>query len=113
MIQEKLDGLIKQTLKNLGIEAGEIVLEHPADLAHGDYSTNVALVYAKELKEKPRELAERIVAELKKGQTSNLERGLTFEKIEVAGAGFINFYLSPGFFAESMAEIVREADNFV
>src|SRR3989338_8680554 len=78
MIQEKLTDLIKGALKNLNIEAKGILLEHPADLAHGDYSTNVALVHAKELGMKPREVAERIVAEIKKGQTSNLERGLTF-----------------------------------
>jgi len=116
MIQEKLTDLIKGALKNLNIEAKGILLEHPADLAHGDYSTNVALVHAKELGMKPREVAERIVAEIKKGQTSNLERGLTFRdgisKIEIAGGGFINFFLSPKFFAESVAEIVRLADNF-
>ena len=64
MIQEKLTDLIKGALKNLNIEAKGILLEHPADLAHGDYSTNVALVHAKELGMKPREVAERIVAEI-------------------------------------------------
>ena len=114
MIQEKLTDLIKGALENLNIEAKEVLLEHPADLVNGDYSTNAALVYAKALKMKPREVAEKIVTELKtelgKGQTSNLERGLTFRdgisKIEIAGGGFINFYLSPEFFAESVELLV-------
>lgn len=119
MIQRKLEGLIKQTLQNLGIEAKDILLEHPADLAHGDYSTNAALVYAKELKMKPRELAEKIAACIKgstflgsQGRTLGEQEGRILEKVEVAGAGFINFYLSPKFFADSVAEIVRKADNF-
>ena len=112
MIAEKIKETLAAALKNLGIEAGEIVLEHPADLINGDYSTNVALVLAKRLKEKPRELAEKIVAEIKKGQTPNPEKGLTFEKIEIAGAGFINFYLSPKFFAESIEKILKAGDDF-
>ncbi|TSC67100.1 MAG: Arginine-tRNA ligase [Parcubacteria group bacterium Gr01-1014_73] len=109
MIKEKLDGLIKQTLKSLGIEAKEILLEHPADLAHGDYSTNVALVYAKETKMKPKELAESIRFALLK-ELAQDEIGIS--KIEVAGAGFINFYLSPKFFADSIAEILAFGENF-
>ena len=120
MIVEDLQRSIAVILKAIGIASPKIEVEHPTDLAHGDYSTNVALQYAKELKMKPRDLAEKIVTELKteleKGQPSNLERGLTFRdgisKTEIAGGGFINFYLSPKFFAESVAEIVREADNF-
>jgi len=114
MIQEKLEGLIKQALKSLEIESKDILLEHPADLARGDYSTNVALVLAKKLKEKPLDIAEKIVSEIKnKGETFVSDKGFAFlEKIEIAGGGFINFYLSPKFFAESVAEIVRSADNF-
>src|SRR3989344_3630128 len=113
MIQEKLTDLIKGALKNLDIEARGILLEHPADLAHGDYSTNVALVYAKELKMKPREVAEKIVAEIKnKGETPPW-RGFAFlERTEIAGAGFINFYLSSRFFADSLAGIFAQGENF-
>ena len=64
MIAEKIEEILASALKNLGIEVGEIILEHPADLANGDYSTNVALVLAKKLKERPTEIAEKIAKEL-------------------------------------------------
>ena len=58
------------TGKNLpaqaGIEAKDVVLEHPADLKMGDYSTNVAMAYAKQLSINPKELAEKIKVELEK-----------------------------------------------
>ncbi|OGZ57155.1 MAG: arginine--tRNA ligase, partial [Candidatus Ryanbacteria bacterium RIFCSPLOWO2_12_FULL_47_9c] len=122
MIAKKIKEILVAALKNLEIEAGEIVLEHPADLANGDYSTNIALVLAKQLKEKPRELAENITREINgksannKGEAFVLNEGLAFlgfvERIEVAGAGFINFYLSPEFFASQIAEIISKGDNF-
>src|SRR3989344_462322 len=122
MIAKKIKEILVAALKNLEIEAGEIVLEHPADLANGDYSTNIALVLAKQLKEKPRELAENITREINgkgannKGGAFVLNEGLAFlgfvERIEVAGAGFINFYLSPEFFASQIAEIISKGDNF-
>ena len=106
MIVEKIRKTIADSLKNLGIEVGEITLEHPADLEHGDFSTNAALVYAKEAKMKPSKLADKIVEELK-------DKSLKFvERIEIAGAGFINFYLSPRFFASQIAEIISKGDNF-
>ena len=111
MIAEKIEEILASALKNLGIEVGEIILEHPADLANGDYSTNVALVLAKKLKERPTEIAEKIAKELQ-GSALKSEKGQTFEKIKVAGNGFINFYLSPKFFAGSIGEILKAGGDF-
>ena len=108
MIVEKIRKTIADSLKNLGIEVGEITLEHPADLEHGDFSTNAALVYAKEARMKPRDLAERIVHIIHNSKFILHE----LERIEIAGAGFINFYLSPRFFASQIAEIISKGDNF-
>src|SRR3989338_8632797 len=94
MIVGDLKKSIQEALKTLGIEAPKVELEHPAELNHGDFSTNVALATAKIAKQKPRDIAEKVVAELQK----NLPNGV--KKIEVAGAGFINFYLTKGFFSE-------------
>lgn len=77
-------------------------MEHPADLKMGDFSTNVAMVFAKESKTNPRELAERIVGEINKSLPEEVE------KIETAGAGFINFYLSKKFFVNSLNEILED-----
>ena len=111
MIAEKIKKILATALKNLEIETGEIVLEHPANLANGDYSTNIALILAKQLKEKPKDVAEEIVKILQ-GSALKSEKGQTFKKIEIAGAGFINFYLSPEFFASQIAEIISKGDNF-
>ncbi|MSU56064.1 MAG: arginine--tRNA ligase [Candidatus Taylorbacteria bacterium] len=99
MIVEELKKAISEAVKNLGVESPKVELEHPAELSHGDYSTNIAMASAKLAKQKPRDIAERIVAELQK----NLPTGV--EKIEVAGAGFINFHLKKEFFADAVKDI--------
>ncbi len=105
-MKEELRNLILGVLKRLAIEAGEFVVEHPADLSHGDYSTNVAMAVAKAQKSNPRLLAEKIVAELQKEFPRNIE------KIEIAGPGFINFHLSKDFFASAISEILKEGEVF-
>lgn len=105
-MQEKIKNLIKDALKNLDIEINDVVLEHPADLNRGDYSTNVAMAIAKSIKSDPKVLAKKIVTEI-----SRLNVDKYIEKVEVAGAGFINFYLSRQFFAGSIEEILNKADN--
>jgi arginyl-tRNA synthetase len=99
-MEEILKNLIKRALEDLNISVKEVVLEHPTDLKMGDYSSNIALALAKEQKSNPRELGERIAAELNK----NLPKEVA--KIEIAGAGFINFYLNKNFFVESIENII-------
>lgn len=106
-MQEKIKNLIKEALQNLKIESVDFVVEHPVDLAMGDYSTNVAMILSKSLKDNPREIAEKIVAEIQNSPKSDL--GL--DRVETAGAGFINFYLLKEFFAENIKEIL-ENENF-
>ncbi|KKS73438.1 MAG: Arginine-tRNA ligase [Parcubacteria group bacterium GW2011_GWF2_42_7] len=105
-MQDKIKNLIKDALQNLGIEASEIALEHPADLKMGDYSTNVAMAIAKNVKSNPKDLAKKIVTEILR---LNLDKYI--EKVEVAGAGFINFYLSRKFFGNSIEEILNQGEN--
>ncbi|MBI4068071.1 arginine--tRNA ligase [Candidatus Kaiserbacteria bacterium] len=78
------------------ISSAEVTLEHPAELKNGDYSSPVAIQYAKKLGKKPRDLTEEIVAKLR-----TIEG---VDKIEVAGAGFINFYLARSALAKAMEE---------
>ncbi|KKQ20551.1 MAG: Arginine-tRNA ligase [Candidatus Nomurabacteria bacterium GW2011_GWA1_37_20] len=106
-MQDKIKNLIKDALKNLNIEISNINLEHPEDLKNGEYSTNVAMVVvAKNVKSNPKELAEKIVAEALR---LNLDKNI--EKIEVAGAGFVNFHLSRKFFSRSTEEILNKGEN--
>ncbi|MFZ2150066.1 MAG: arginine--tRNA ligase [Minisyncoccia bacterium] len=105
-MEQKIKNLIKDALKNLNIEVSEITLSHPEDLKNGDYSTNVALAIAKNIGEKPKHLADKIVKELSRLNTDD-----AIEKLEVAGAGFINFHMARKFFSSSVEEILSKADS--
>jgi len=105
MIEEKIKKLIKDALENLDVEVTEIFLEHPASLLMGDYSTNIAMACAKALKANPKELAEKITKELLR-----LNNDKYIEKIE-ASAGFINFFLSRKFFADSVEKMLNQGDD--
>ncbi|MBU0998943.1 arginine--tRNA ligase [Patescibacteria group bacterium] len=106
-MQQEIKNLIKDVLKNLDIEVSNIALEHPEDLINGDYSTNVALAIAKSIERNPKELAEKIVVEINR---LNVDKNI--EKVEIAGNGFINFYLSRKFFTKSTEEILNKVENF-
>lgn len=109
MIKNTLENSIKTTLWELQIEEakiGKINLEHPEELSNGDYSCNIAMILAKQVSQNPRELAEKIVAEILERQPKEVE------KVEVAGPGFINFYLSPEFFVLQNKEILKADKKF-
>ena len=96
-IQADLKKAIARALAENGIDAKDITLEHPAVIAHGDFSTNAALVYAKAVKISPRDLAGKLKAFLEVKPLKEVIR------IDIAGPGFINFFLSPEFFVKSLA----------
>ena len=102
-MQTKITDAVSAASTALGIFE-KPVLEHPAELSHGDYSTNIALVAAKKVGKNPRELAEKIIAEL--GAIEGVE------KIETAGAGFVNFHLSRDVFAEGVEEILSAGEKW-
>ena len=63
-------------------------IEIPSDVSHGDFSTNAAMVSARAFHKAPKMIADAIIGAM------NLE-GSSFEKVEVAAPGFINFFLAP------------------
>ena len=81
------------------------VLERPRDPANGDWSTNLAMMLAKPLGEKPRVLAARLVERLDLDATG-------VSKVDIAGPGFINFYLAAGANASGLASIVARGDAY-
>ncbi len=83
---DAIRGALADAAARLGAPAPTVELERPRDPTHGDLSTNLALVLAKSLRKKPREVAERLVA------TLALPAGLV-RKVEIAGPGFINIFL--------------------
>lgn len=109
MIRDILENSIKIALQSLKIDESKIsriILEHPEDFSHGDYSCNVAMVLAKQVSQNPRELAGKIVAEILERKPKEVS------KVEVAGPGFINFYLSPEFFVMQSKEIIKADKKF-
>ena len=82
----------------------KIQLEVPKDEQHGDFACNIAMLLAKELRMPPRKIAEAIAA--------GIETGGEIEKVEVAGAGFINFYLSNARLYNVMSEIEAKGSDY-
>jgi arginyl-tRNA synthetase len=103
IIEEIKKTIVKSCINlNLSIIEDEIKIEHPADVSFGDYSTNIAMMLGKSEKSNPRELAEKI----RKGILELVSDESLIKKIEVAGAGFINFYLEPEYLIKE-AEVIN------
>ena len=83
----------------------EIGLEVPAHTEHGDFSTNIAMAMARAEKKAPRKIAEAIVAALGDGD------GM-WDRIEIAGPGFINFYLTPRCWFGMLDEVYRQGELY-
>lgn len=100
-MKEKITAVVNDVLKELRLEQVAFTVEHPAELSHGDYACNVAMI----LGGNPREHAEKITSEIE-GKIDGVE------KVEIAGPGFINFTLKRDFFAESLGTIEKAGDTF-
>lgn len=81
------------------------IIEVPKDKANGDYSSNVAMAGAKCFRKAPRQIAEIIVSHLDLSDT-------LFERCEIAGPGFINFYLGGKFYAEILKDVVNSGADY-
>ena len=89
----------------LGAAGTEVLLERPRDPTHGDLATSVALQLAKPLRKRPRELAETILDRLQ------VPAGLV-SKTEVAGPGFINFWLAESALSDVLVRILTQGSAF-
>ena len=83
----------------------EFNVEVPADKANGDYSTNAAMVNARTLRLAPRKIAETLVANTDLSQTY-------FDRVEVAGPGFINFYFGAAYYADVLLDVCAAGKNY-
>jgi len=111
MVREHLISLIRQAVEPLlcgtGVEIqGDIHLETPPSKEFGDFSTNTAMVLASQLKRPPREVASALIAAMQKISPAFVE------KIELAGPGFINFFLHPSWLHDSLREILDSGENY-
>lgn len=87
-MQEEIKKYILKDLEKLGYPEVDFIVELPKDISNGDFSTNIALILSKQIGKNPKEIADALILNWSSQDTS------TFSKIEVAGPGFINFYLS-------------------
>lgn len=104
MIKELLHQIVIDTMDALKLaHAKDFIVEIPNNNEFGDYSTNAAMILGKENKLSPKQLAEKLQKELKKNKS--------FKKIEIAGPGFINFFLAPSMYQNVFWEIYK-AEEF-
>lgn len=102
-IKDKIKNYIFVATKKLfDIKPKSVPVNYPDRREFGDYATPVAMGLAKQMSKKPREVAEQLVAELQQNDD--------FEKIEIAGPGFINLFLSQKGFDNSMRTISTSND---
>lgn len=83
----------------------DFTIEIPNDSAHGDFSCNAALVSAKAFHSNPRAIAQNIA-------DNAVLDGTVFDKIEVAGPGFINFFVSPRWFGETVSAVLENGADY-
>jgi arginyl-tRNA synthetase len=91
---------LPEELRSLDITPGSATIERTRDTTHGDFACNIAMQLAKAAKRKPRELAQAIVAAL---PASDL-----VAKVEIAGPGFINFFVSPAGYHQELLRVLDE-----
>jgi arginyl-tRNA synthetase len=87
-----------------GLAGAPVELERPADAAHGDYATNVALRLAPQQKRPPRELAQELA--------DRVAAWPDVERAEVAGPGFLNLFLAPAWYGEALAEMLERGADY-
>ncbi len=107
-LAEALNRAVKKAINNgelPSLTTPEFVVEVPKEKGHGDFATNLAMMLAKPARNAPRKLAEIIV--------NNLDlAGVSVERVEIAGPGFINFYLDPNWIYQALPQIVEQAEHY-
>lgn len=115
LVQQATEELREAILSAAGsaVAAGELpaepmpafTLEIPADRTHGDWSANAALVSARAFRLPPRKIAELITKHL-------VLEGTYFDRFEIAGPGFLNFFFSPRFYVDVLKDVAALGDKY-
>ena len=104
MIMDALGELVAEQVVP-AVPIPDFAIEIPADKSHGDFAANTAMVCAKAFKMPPRKIAELITEKVRLS-------GSMFEKTEVAGPGFMNFFLGRKWFSEVVENVLAEGENY-
>lgn len=115
MVKTAQQQLREKILEALGraVSAGDLpaepipgfIIEVPANRQNGDFSSNAAMASARAFKKAPRQIAEAIVSHMDLN-------GTYFDRCEVAGPGFLNFFLGPAFYAAVVSGVLDEGENY-
>ncbi|HEY8353489.1 MAG TPA: arginine--tRNA ligase [Methylophilaceae bacterium] len=103
----ELLGIAAKSLISQGTDASlsfDIQIERPKNADHGDFSSNLALVLAKPLRQNPRAIADSLIKALPASEF--------ISRVEIAGAGFINFFLSPKARQAVVRDILQQGERF-
>ena len=95
---------VKQAF-DLDWESGDVVIEIPKEKIHGDYSTNAAMRLTKQLRQNPRMIAQQLIDHL------DLKQG-SVAKCEIAGPGFIDFFMESASLASVIGVVLQENENY-
>lgn len=108
-VQEQLKLSIREAVLKAGLATEDqipsIMLETPKDKTHGDYATNMAMQLARVARKAPRQIAEEIKANL------DLEKA-SVEKVEIAGPGFINFYMNNSYLTKLIPLVLDQGKEY-
>lgn len=110
-VLEKTEELLKQEIAAAVLKANlateeqlpDIILEKPKDKSHGDFAANIAMQLARIAKKAPRQIADEIIENLDQSKAS-------IEKVEVAGPGFINFFMKSDFLGD-IIQVINDAKD--
>lgn len=91
--------------KSFDLDVSDILIERPKDLNHGDYASNVAMKICKLAKMKPIDVANTLVSNIDLAKAS-------IEKIEIAGPGFMNFFISSNTLTQVINKVLMEKENY-
>jgi len=105
MVKKELEKIIQDALEGLSISESDFVVERPLQKGLADYATNAAIYCAKKADKNPKDLAQEIVSEIEK-QKSDL-----ISKIEIAGPGFINFFLSESAIIKEISLVEEKVES--
>jgi arginyl-tRNA synthetase len=104
MLKKELESLLTNSLKELGFEIPDLILEYPKNSEHGDYASNVSFQLARQLKKAPPLIAQDIKEKL---STDDISNDLDFNPV----SGFLNISLNPSFLMKSLS-ILEEDPHF-
>jgi len=116
-IKTQIEQILQTSLAHMGIEEGKVLVSQSTDSSHGEYTTNVAMVIAKELGKNPLEVEEGIAQELRikhpKGtsfsEAANQELRL-LDKIEIVEPGFINFFVKKEVLGKAAVDLLEDKE---